>query len=143
MAKVKGQNLRVLVGGKCIAMATNANVQIQMQTESSSTKDDTDDWDVNDIVGKSWTMNCDSLATTSDNGSNGMLMEDLLELILAGTPVTLLFDVTSGTNNRTATSSPIALTGTAYIQNVSIDAPNRQNSKLRTQFLGTGALAAA
>lgn len=143
MSKIKGQNLRVLVGGKCIAMATNATLNIQSQTENASTKDDTGDWDVNDIVGKSWTASCDSLVTTTDNGSNGELPYDLLTLVLNGTPVTLKFDVTSGTNNRQAQNSPIALTGTAYVQNITITAPNRQNSTLQTQFLGTGAIAFA
>ena len=140
MATIKGQNLRVLVGGKCIAMATSATFHIAASVEDSSTKDDTGDWASNEVVGLSWDASTDSLVTATDNGSNGELPADLWAACIAKTAVTLTFDVTNSTNNRTATNSTLKKTGTAYITDLSYSAPNRQNSTLTAQFTGTGAL---
>jgi hypothetical protein len=140
MATIKGQNLRVMVGGKCIAMATSCTFHVAAQTEDSSTKDDTGDWASNEVVGLSWDASTDSLVTATDNGTNGELPADLWTVCIAKTPVTLTFDVTNGTNNRTATNSTLKKTGTAYITDLSYNAPNRQNSTITAQFTGTGAL---
>ena len=140
MGTIKGQNLRVMVGGKCIAMATSCTIHVAAQTEDSSTKDDTGDWANNEVVGLSWDASTDSLVTLTDNGSNGELPTDLLSLIINKTKVTLTFDTTSGTNNRTGQNSAIKKSGEAYLTDYSLNAPNRQNSTLTCQFTGAGAL---
>lgn len=141
MATIKGQNLRVMVGGKCIAMATSCQFHVAAQTADSSTKDDTGDWAVNEIVGLSWDASTDALITLEDNGTNGELVVDLFTAMIQKTLLTLSFDVTNGTNNRTGTNSTIKKTGTAYISDISVTAANRQNSTVTVQFVGTGALA--
>lgn len=141
MATIKGQNLRVMVGGKCIAMATSCQFHVAAQTADSSTKDDTGDWAVNEIVGLSWDASTDALITLEDNGTNGELVVDLFTAMIQKTLLTLSFDVTNGANNRTSTNSTIKKTGTAYISDISVTAANRQNSTVTVQFVGTGALA--
>jgi hypothetical protein len=140
MATIKGQNLRVMVGGKCIAMATSCTFHISAQTESASTKDDANDFEVNEVVGLSWDASTDSLVTLTDNGTNGELPTDLMSLIINKTAVTLSFDTTSGTNNRTGNNSAIKKSGTAYVTDYSITAQNRANSTLSVQFTGSGPL---
>ena len=140
MATIKGQNLRVMVGGKCIAMATSCTFHVSASLEDSSTKDSTGDWQEQEVVGLSWDAQTDSLITLTDNGTNGELPQDLLGLIINKTLVTLTFDTTSGTNNRTAQNSAIKKSGQAYVTDVQITAANRQNSTLTVQFTGTGAL---
>ena len=140
MATIKGQNLRVMVGGKCIAMATSCTFHISAQVESSSTKDDANDFEVNEVTGLSWDASTDSLVTLTDNGTNGELPTELMSLIINKTLVTLTFDTTSGTNNRTAQNSAIKKSGSAYVTDFSVTAQNRQNSTLTVQFTGTGAL---
>ena len=140
MATIKGQNLRVMVGGKCIAMATSCTFHISATLESSSTKDSTGDWDEQEVVGLSWDASTDSLVTLTDNGSNGELPQDLLSLIINKTLVTLTFDQTAGTNNRTGQNSAIKRSGSAYLTDYSISAQNRQNSTLSCQFTGSGPL---
>ena len=140
MATIKGQNLRVMVGGKCIAMATSCQFHISAQLEDSSTKDSTGSWQEQEVTGLSWDASTESLVTLTDNGTNGELPTDLLSLMISMTPVTLTFDQTSGTNNRTAQNATIKKSGTAYISDISISAQNRQNSTLSVQFTGTGAL---
>jgi hypothetical protein len=141
MATIKGQNLRVMVGGKCIAMATSCTFHVAAQTESASTKDDANDFEVNEVTGLSWDASTESLVTLQDNGTNGELPTDLLSVMIAKTKVTLTFDVTNGTNNRVGTNSALKKSGQAYINDISITAANRQNSTLSVQFLGTGPLA--
>ena len=140
MATIKGQNLRVMVGGKCIAMATSCTFHISAQVESASTKDDANDFEVNEVTGLSWDAQTDSLVTLTDNGVNGELPTDLLSLIINKTKVTLTFDQTAGANNRTGQNSAIKRSGEAYLTDYSISAQNRQNSTLTCQFTGTGPL---
>lgn len=140
MGTIKGQNLRVMVGGKCIAMATSCTFHIGTSLEDSSTKDSTGDWQEQEVVGLNWDASCDSLVTLVDNGSNGELPADLLSLIINKTKVTLTFDQTAGTNNRTAQNASIKRSGNAYVTDVQITAQNRANSTCTVQFTGTGAL---
>ena len=140
MGTIKGQNLRVMVGGKCIAMATSCTFHISAQVESASTKDDANDFEVNEVTGLSWDAQTDSLVTLTDNGVNGELPTDLMSLILNKTKVTLTFDQTAGTNNRTGQNSAIKRSGEAYLTDYSLSAQNRQNSTLSCQFTGTGPL---
>ena len=140
MSTIKGQNLRVMVGGKCIAMATSCTFHVSAQMEDSSTKDSTGDWQEQSVVGLSWDAQTDSLVTLTDNGSNGELPQDLLSLIINKTAVTLTFDQTNGTNNRTGMNSSIKKSGQAFVTDVNITAQNRQNSTISVQFQGTGPL---
>lgn len=140
MATIKGQNLRVMVGGKCIAMATSCQFHIGTSLEDSSTKDSTGDWQEQEVTGLNWDASTDSLVTLTDNGTNGELPTDLMSLIINKTLVTLTFDKTAGTNNRTGQNATIKRSGSAYLTDYSLTAPNRQNSTLSCKFTGTGPL---
>lgn len=141
MGTIKGQNLRVMVGGKCIAMATSCQFHVSAQLEDSSTKDSVGDFQEQEVTGLSWDAQTDSLVTLEDNGTNGELPQDLLSLMINKTKVTLTFDQTAGTNNRVGQNSVIKKTGQAYISDINISAQNRQNSTISVQFTGTGPLA--
>jgi hypothetical protein len=140
MGTIKGQNLRVMVGGKCIAMSTNSVFHVSATLESSSTKDSVGDFEEQEVTGLSWDASCDALVTLTDNGTNGELATDLMSLMIAKTLVTLTFDQTAGTNNRTGQDSAIKRTGTAYISDIQVTAQNRNNSTFSVQLQGTGAL---
>ena len=137
---IKGQNLRVMVGGKCIAMATSCTFHVSAQLEDSSTKDSVGDFQEQEVTGLSWDAQTESLVTLEDNGSNGELPQDLLSIMINKTKVHLVFDQTAGTNNRVGQNSAIKKTGEAYITDMSVQAANRQNSTLSVQFTGTGPL---
>lgn len=140
MSTIKGQNLRILVGGKCVAMATSCTFHVSAQLEDSSTKDSVGDWQEQEVTGLSWDAQTDSLVTLEDNGTNGELPQDLLGLIINKTKVTITFDQTAGTNNRVGQNSAIKRTGEAYVTDVTITAQNRQNSTFSAKFTGTGPL---
>jgi hypothetical protein len=141
MGIIKGQNLRVMVGGKCIAMATSCQIHVGTQLEDSSTKDSVGDWQEQEVTGLNWDATTDSLVTLEDNGTNGELPQDLLSLIINKTLVTLSFDTTAGANNRVGQNSVIKRSGSAYLTDYNLTAPNRQNSTLNCKFTGTGPLA--
>ena len=140
MATIKGQNLRMMVGGKCIAMATSCQFHISAELQDSSSKDSVGDFQEQEVTGLSWDAQTESLVTLEDNGTNGELPQDILSLMINKTKVTLTFDQTNGANNRVGMNSVIKKTGQAYITDVSISAQNRQNSTCTVQFTGTGAL---
>lgn len=140
MGTIKGQNLRVMVGGKCIAMATSCQIHIGTQLEDSSTKDSTGDWQEQEVTGLNWDATTDSLVTLEDNGTNGELPQDLMSLIINKTLVTLSFDQTAGTNNRVGQNSVIKRSGTAYLTDFNLTAANRTNAQLNCKFTGTGPL---
>lgn len=143
MSIIKGQNLRIMVSGKCIAMSTSCQLHISAQMEDSSTKDDAGNWQTQELVGLSWDVQTDSLITLVDNGSNGELPTDLLSLIISQTKVTLTFDQTAGTNNRVGQNAAIKRTGYAYLTDYNLVAQNRTAAKLTCQFQGDGPLSAA
>ena len=140
MGAIKGQNLRVMVAGKCIAKATSCQIHIGTQLDDSSTKDNTGDWSEQEVVGLNWDMQTDSLVVLEDDGANGELPTDLMSLIINKTKVTLTFDQTAGTNNRIGQDSAIKRSGFAFLTDFELPAPNRANSTLRCSFTGTGAL---
>ena len=140
MSTIKGQNLRILVGGKCVAMATSCTFHVSAQLEDSSTKDSVGDWQEQEVTGLSWDAQTDSLVTLEDNGTNGELPQDLLGLIISKTKVTITFDQTAGANNRVGQNSAIKRTGDAYVTDVTITAQNRQNSTFSAKLTGTGPL---
>ena len=140
MSTIKGQNLRILVGGKCVAMATSCTFHVSAQLEDSSTKDSVGDWQEQEVTGLSWDAQTDSLVTLEDNGTNGELPQDLLNLIISKTKVTITFDQTAGANNRVGQNSAIKRTGEAYVTDVTITAQNRQNSTFSAKLTGTGPL---
>lgn len=143
MPLIKGQNLRVMVGGKCIAMATNCTFHVSAQLDDASTKDDANDWQKQEVVGLSWDASTDSLVTLTDNGTNGELPTDLLSLIIQKTEVTLTFDQTSGTNNRVGQNAAIKRVGQAFLTDFNISAQNRANAVMTCQFTGNGPLTTA
>lgn len=69
MAIIKGQNLRILIGStgseKCIAKAQSCTIHLAMNVQESSTKDDTDGWVRNEIVGMSWDVTSEAEVTAS------------------------------------------------------------------------------
>lgn len=134
MAKIKGQNLRIFVGGNCVAEAISCQIQLNGNTEDASTKDTTNAFAQNSIVSKSWSVSVDSLECSPAN------LRTFLSMIIAMQPVTLKWDQTAGSQNRVAQNNSLARTGSAYLTDFNLSTPNRQNSQLTLQFTGSGAL---
>lgn len=139
MGAIKGQNLRISIGGKCVAFATACTVHVSNTLEDSSTKDSTSGWTEQEITGKAWDISVDALYSveTDADGVNGVAA---LDLVLADAAVEVEFVQTSGTKNREEVTSSVKYTGNAYVNDISINATNKQNTTYTLQAQGTGAL---
>ena len=133
-----GQNLRLLLGNKCVAGATTCTFENTTEFEETSTKD-------TDTKGKEQTPKRNTFNITvealviDENDSTGFTMSSFLNSIIAGSPVQFTFTETNGAQNRTQNTSPeIKYTGQALINDLTIRSENNDKVKLSCKMLGYG-----
>ena len=138
MGVIKGQNLRLKIAGKFVGFATSCTVHVSASLEDSSTKDSSDGiFQEQQLTGLAWDISTDALYSV-DTDATGINAEGALDAILARQKVDIEFTGTVGTNNRQATGHKY--TGQAWINDISINAANRQNASYSLQAQGTGPL---
>lgn len=139
MGVIKGQNLRIKLGTKYVAFATSCTVHVSAQLEESSTKDSTNGWQKQEITGMNWDISVDALYSvdTDATGVNGV---DALDLILAQQQIDVEFTQAAGEKNRVPETGDIKYSGKAWVNDVSVNAPNRQNTSYTLQATGDGEL---
>ncbi len=140
MGVIKGQNLRILLGGKCVAFATSCTVHVSLNLEESSTKDSTNNFTEQTPTGISWDMSCDALYSV-DADATGVNAISALDTVLAQQKVQVQFEQTQGEKNRVAVSGGAVYSGYAWVNDISINAANRQNTSYTIQLTGDGQLA--
>jgi hypothetical protein len=123
---MKGQNLRILIGSpaKCVAFSTSCTYHLSATLEDSSTKDDAGGFQKQEVTGMAGDISCDALYSV-DADASGINGTDALDMLLAGQEVDVEFSATTGDKNRTATGTKY--TCKALVNDISINAPNRQN----------------
>jgi predicted secreted protein len=141
MATLKGHNLRTLIWDataqkyKCIAMATSCTITLTGNADSAETKDDVGMASKPTITSKSWSVQVESL-DVSDAGA-------MLTAIKNLTPFTLMWDQTLATDNQTPAEAAFARVGSAFINDLTLNFNDRENSAKSVQFQGTGAISNA
>lgn len=140
MGVIKGQNLRLLIGGKCVAFSTSCTVHVSLNLEESSTKDSTNNFTEQSPTGISWDMSCDALYSV-DADATGVNAISALDTVLAQQKVQVQFEQTQGEKNRVAVSGGAVYSGYAWVNDISINAANRQNTSYTIQLTGDGQLA--
>lgn len=149
MGVIKGQNLRVMVGDPassyqneqiptCIAASRSCTLHLALDVEDVSTKDSEGDFAKQEPVGINWDVSVESLVT-DDTEINAKKTEELE----VGKTYVLLFSRTSdatGGQNRGGIDSSVNLAGYAVLNDLSIQAQNRQSSVANAQFQGVGDL---
>lgn len=133
MATLKGQNLRIISGTSCVAMATNCTITLTGNTEDASTKDDVGMASKPTITSKAWSVQVDSLSVADAAA--------MLTAIKSLTPFTLYWDETSTVDNQSAEGADFSRTGSAFLNDVTFNFNDRENSQKSLQFTGTGAIA--
>jgi hypothetical protein len=123
---MKGQNLRILIGSpaKCVAFSTGCTYHLSSTLEDASTKDDVGGFQKQEVTGMAGDISCDALYSV-DTDSGAVNGEAALDMVLAGQEVDVEFSPTEGDKNRTATGTKY--TCKAIVNDISINAPNRQN----------------
>ena len=113
-------------------MATGCTVTLTNNTESGTHKDVVGSADMPVTVSKSWSVSCDSL-----NVADAAAM---LTAIKSMQPMTLMWDETSTTDNQTREKATFARKGSAYLNDVTFNFNDRENSTKSLQFTGSGPL---
>ena len=138
MGTLKGQNFRICIFDstadkyKVIGMATGCTVTLTNNTDDASHKDIVGVAAMPTVTSKSWQVSCDSL-----NVADAAAM---LTAIKSMQPMTLMWDETSTTDNQTREKATFARKGSAYLNDVTFNFNDRENSTKSLQFQGSGAL---
>ena len=139
MGVIKGQNLRLLIGGKCVAFSTSCTVHASLNLEDSSSKDSTNNFTEQTPTGISWDMSCDALFSVDADatGVNGIAA---LDMVLAQSKVQVQFEQTQGEKNRVPVTGSVAYSGYGWVNDISVNAGNRANTSYTIQIQGDGQL---
>ncbi len=136
MVTRKGQNIRILLQEgtkfKVVGKSTNCTVTLTGNTDDASTKDDVGMASKPEITSKSWSVQVESLDVTDTAA--------VLNAIKNLTPFTLIWDETATADNQTAQAAGYSRKGQAYMNDVTFNWNDRENSTKQLQFTGTGAL---
>ena len=138
MGTLKGQNFRICIFDstaekyKVIGMATGCTVTLTNNTDDASHKDIVGAASMPTVTSKSWQVSCDSL-----NVADAAAM---LTAIKSMQPMTLMWDETSTTDNQTRAKATFARKGSAYLNDVTFNFNDRENSTKSLQFQGSGPL---
>lgn len=131
MATVKGQNLRVYVGSRVIIAALGCQLNVQLNVQPYSTKDDEGSWTKNRAVKLQWSVTANA-AVTDEQELDAIGVSELADLI--GQTVRVQLNTSEGEKNREATEHLLA--GNAILSDVQITAPNRQRATAQVTLTG-------
>ncbi len=138
MGTLKGQNFRICIYDstaekyKVIGMATGCTVTLTNNTDDASHKDIVGAAAMPTVISKSWQVSCESL-----NVADAAAM---LTAIKSMQPMTLMWDETATTDNQTRAKAAFARKGSAYLNDVTFNFNDRENSTKSLQFQGSGPL---
>ena len=130
MATLKGQNFRICIFDstaekyKVIGMATGCTVTLTNNTDDASHKDIVGAAAMPIMTSKSWQVSCESLKVADAAA--------MLTAIKSMQPMKLMWDETSTSDN--------ARKGSAYLNDVTFNFNDRENSTKSLQFQGSGPL---
>ena len=134
MATVKGQNLRLFLGKKVVAMATTCGASLQAVVREVSHKDIEGGWVENRVVGLNWSVTSDAVVCT--DASYGVTTAELENMV--GQLIRVDFAVAGGEHN--ADMNDMILGGWAILSDVTIAAQNRQRGTVSISLTGQGML---
>ena len=142
----KGQFVRLFLGSDntaapsaVIAAARTLSMHVSLQMESSTTKDTTGEWDLQEPVGLSYDITTGALVRSGETITSqvaGKTLSDVESIYEAGTPVKWKIANVGGDNNRTASSTIVS--GSVVLTQLQLNGPNRQNADYTAQLNGYG-----
>lgn len=138
MATLKGQNFRIGTVTSdtegthftVFGMATSCSVTRNTNTDDASTKDDVGLSSKPTVLSKSCQIQVESLNVTDAAA--------MLTAIKSLTPLTLMWDETSTTDNQTAQQEDFSRMGQFYMNDGTFTFNDRENSAKSLQFVSTG-----
>ena len=140
-APIYGENVRVFIGEKVIALSNSCELNVRKNLEDARTKDNLRGWPHQEISGRDWDVSVDALyGVGTDNG--GVVGGEALDMVLADALVTISFDVTSATGqNRTRDAqNTYRYSGSAHASEFRGTAQVGNKTTYNIRFTGDGAL---
>lgn len=134
MSKIKGQNFRLIVEGDPVPEAVSCSVTITGNTEDTSTKDSEGMYTQETIVSTSWSASVDSYQATETE------LKALVTVFNAAEAVTVGWSQTEGTMNRDIAAAGFNRSGSALLNDFSMQFSDRETVTVTSQYQGTGAL---
>lgn len=134
MAKIKGQNFRVILEHDCVPEATNCTVTMTGNTESTSTKDTEGLYEEDTVVSTSWNVSVDTFQAEVAQ------IKTIIQMFNEAGQLSVGWDQTAGSQNRTPQSAAFARSGDALLNDVNFQFNDRQTISTTLQFQGTGGL---
>ena len=133
MGVIKGQNLRLLIGGKCVAFSTSCTVHASLNLEESSTKDSTNNFTEQTPTGISWDMS----ATLYSVGHRCYWREWHQRTRHGACTAASSRSVRADTRRkepRGSSAAVLSIQVMPWVNDISINAANRQNTSYTIQL---------
>jgi hypothetical protein len=135
LTKLMGQNFRVIIGTAPVLEATSCQCTIQGNLEDATTKDSPSGYNMDQMTSKQWSVQVYGVDATLAN------LRELITLFNSDAKTTVGWDKTSGLSNNLIDSADFSRSGAAILNDLSIQANNRQTIQVSCQYQGSGALA--
>ena len=134
LTKVKGSNFRAFVSGSAVTESTSCQINIQGNMEDGRTQDSVGDYAQETMTSRGFSVQVDSYGATLS------ILRALITQFNSDSKVTVGWDQTAGAQNRVAQNAAFARSGSAILNDLTINAPDRQRITTSAQYQGSGAL---
>lgn len=134
LTKVKGSNFRAFVGSSAVAESKSCNVSIQGNLEDASTQDSENGYAQEQMTSRGWSVQVDGVDAAVAT------LRALITQFNSDSKPTVGWDQTAGSQNRVAQNAAFARSGSAILNDLSIQASDRQTISTSVQYQGSGAL---
>ena len=146
LAYTKGQFVRLFLSSdntaapsSVVGAAKQMSMHVSVSLEDATTKDTDGEWQIMEPTALSYDISTTALIRSGDTITSAVTAKgvaDLETIYNNGTPVKWKIANTSGANNRTASSTIVS--GSAILQTLTLNGPNRQNADYTAQLTGYG-----
>ena len=140
---IKGESVRLFLGAPTpnmvVAAAKQLSFHVSVSLESSTTKDTTGDWDVQEPTAVNFDISTSALVKSSEtitSAVQGVKLNDFEDIFESAAPVPFQIARVSGANNRT--KGDLMISGSVILTQLAINGPTRANADYSAQMQGYG-----
>jgi hypothetical protein len=140
---IKGESVRLFLGAPTpnmvVAAAKQLSFHVSVSLESSTTKDTTGDWDIQEPTAVNFDISTSALVKSNETITStvqGVKLNDFQDIFESAAPVSFQIARVSGANNRT--KGDLMISGSVILTQLTINGPNRANADYSAQMQGYG-----
>jgi len=135
--QLNGTELGVYVAGVLVAYSTNATLNANHSTRSTTSKE-SGGWEDNMEGLRNWDVSCDALYAWVDPAGSAITNKTLSDIFTAYLTTRTSFELTFGANG--GASNDTKYVGDAWLTSCSLTAPLEDTSTFSVSFQGSGPL---